>query len=350
MATTNLDGYNLKQALVDGLVYEDVMDTITDLSRDIPTPLSDMIGTGSHGNEYTSWTLDELSTPNPLNAQVDGRDSSENDAAVGERVGNHSQISTKDIAVSTRADASNTIGFQKTTTYQLSMRNQELRRDTEAAMLANNASVAGTDTVAGVSGSLQSWLETNSSYPADGTAGAFDIAGAGTTLTTAAVNGTPEALTETKVRDVAQLCYESGGNPSVLMMVPSVCRSLSEYMFTSSARIATLTAETGQSASSSTAKGSVNIMVTDFGVTLEFHGNRLQPNYDWDGANANSAAFLIDPSKLELSYLNGFRAERLAKTGLSEKWLMNGDWTLKVLSEKAHGVIGGISNAAAVTA
>ena len=350
MSTDNLDGYNLKQALVNGLVNEDVMQTITDLTRDIPTLFLDMVSSGSHGNEYAEWTIDALQAPNPLNAQIDGRDSTDNDAVVGKRQGNHSQISTKDIAVSTRADESDTIGFQKATTYQLSMRSQELRRDTEAACLANNASVVGTDAVAGVSGSLATFIDNNVSLAADGTAGGFDVGGGGTTVTTAVVHGTPEALTETKIRDVAQLIYEAGGNPSVLMMVPSVCRKLSEYMFTSSARIATLLNDTGPEATASTAKGSVNVIVTDFNVTLEFHGNRLMPNYDWATTDANSQALLIDPSKAEVSYLNGFRAERLAKTGLSEKWLMNGDWTLKVMNKDAFGLIGSIDNSAAVTA
>ncbi|RLA39266.1 MAG: hypothetical protein DRR06_19420 [Gammaproteobacteria bacterium] len=349
MSADNLDGYDLKTALVDGLIHEDVMNTIIDLTQDIPTPLTDMIGSGTHGNEYTSWVEDALAAPNPLNAAIDGSVSTDNNAANGTRQGNHSQISTKRIAVSTRANESNTIGYAEEVTNQVSRRSQEIKRDTEAAMLANNASVAGTDAVAGVSGSLQSWLESNSNYASDGTAGAFDIGATGTTVTTAAVNGTPEALTETKIRDVAQSVYENGGDPTTLMMVPTVCRKLSEYMFTSSARIATLTSETTQSETAATAKGSVNVMVTDFNVILTFVGNRLQPNYDWATTDANSAAFLIDPSKLELSYLNGFRAEKEGKKGLSEEWLINGDWTLKVLNERAHGVVGSISNAATVT-
>ena len=113
-----------------------------------------------------------------------------------------------------------------------------------------------------------------------------------------------------------------------------------------SARIATLTAETGQSQSGATAKGSVNVFVTDFGVTLDLIPNRIQQNYATD----ESSAFLIDPMHLRLSYLHAPRVEPLAKTGLGEKRLMSADWTLVVTTEKAHGLICSIDNTASVTA
>jgi len=86
--------------------------------------------------------------------------------------------------------------------------------------------------------------------------------------------------------------------------------------------------------------------VTDFGVTLDLIPNRLQQNT----ASNVSTAFLIDPSKLELSYLSSFTAERLAKVGLSEEWLMSVDYTLVVNTEKAHGMVTDIDNTLAVTA
>jgi len=348
MATNNMDSNDLKTALVDGLVNESVMKKITILSQNLDTPLSDMIGTGSHGNEYHSWTQDTNKLPNPVNAQVDGRDSTENDAVPGTRTGNHSQISTKDIAISTRADTSDTIGFQKASAHQLMMRSEDLRRDVEAGMCSNNISRPDNgDATAGLSGGLQAWLSTNSFVASDGSLGGFNTS---TGIVDAVTNGTAEALTETKIRDAAQKVYQQGGNPSKLLMVPDVCRQLSSYMFTSSARIATLTSETTQSNSAATAKGSVNVMVTDFNVTLDFVPSRTMRNYDYGTTDAESCAFLIDTSKLQLSWLHGIRAERLAKNGLSERWLMSGDWTLVVDDEKAHACINSIDNTAAVTA
>ena len=343
MSTSNLDGYNLKSVLVNGLISEDVMQQIWDISK-IPLPLTDMIGTDSHDNEYYEWTQDELAAPVTTNKVIDGDDITQNDTATGSRVGNHSQTSVKRVAVSTRAIESDTIGRANEKSYQVMMRQQELRRDCEAAMLSNNPSIAGTDAVAGQAGGLNAWLETNVAAPAVGyTAGGYNT---GTGIVDAMVPGTAEALTEDKVRDVAELVYSEGGNPTVLMMVPSVCRKFSEYLFSSSARIATLTSETTQSKGAAVAKGSVNVFVTDFGVTLDLIPNRLQQNTATDV----STAFMLDPMHLRQSFLHSFRTEPLAKTGLSEKSLMSADWTLVCTTEKAHGCIPAIDNTASVTA
>lgn len=342
LATDATEATDLRGALVGGLINESVMQTITDISK-IPLPLTNAIGTGSHGNNYHSWTLDQQADPSITNAQLDGRPSTDNDSALGTRVGNYSQISTKDISVSTRSDASDTIGFAKATAYQTRMRNEDLHRDVEAQMLSNTASVAGTAAVASESAGLNAWLETNVALAATpGTVGGFNT---GTGIVDAFTPGTAEALTETKVRDVCEDVYNEGGNPTLMMCRPTVCRKFSEYLFTSSARIATLTAETNQKGPA-TGVGSVNIFVTDFGVTLSLVANRIQR----DTATDVSTAFIIDPSMLEISYLSGYRSERLAKVGLSEEWLMSVDYTLVVNTEKAHGMVTDIDNTADVTA
>jgi len=341
MSTSNLDSFNLKSVLVNGLINEDVMQKIWDISK-IPLPLTDMIGTDSHGNEYYEWTQDELAPPVITNAVIDGDDITQNDTRTGARVGNHSQTSVKNVKVSTRAIESDTIGRANEVSYQVMMRQQELRRDIEASMLSNNPSITGTDVVAGQSGGLNAWLTTNTSFGVGGSAGGYNT---GTGIVDAATLGTAEALTETKVRDVAEQIYQEGGNPSYFMAVPSVIRKFSEYLFSSSARIATLTAETNQKGPAS-AVGSVNIFITDFGVTLDLIPNRLQQNVATD----TSSAFLVDMQHLRQSFLHSFRTEPLAKTGLSDKRLMSADWTLVVTTEKAHGMIADIDNTAAVTA
>jgi len=342
MSTANLDSYNLKSALVNGLINEDVMAKIWDISK-IPLPLTDMIGSDTHGNEYMEWTQDSLAAPAIDNKVIDGDDIDQNDTATGVRVGNHSQTSVKEVKVSTRAIESDTIGRANELSYQVMQRQQELKRDLEASMLSNNPSITGTDAVAGQAGGLDAWLETNAIYAGgDGTDGGFNT---GTGIVDAYTLGTAAALTETDVRDVAEQVFTEGGNPTVFMAVPSVIRKFSEYLFSSSARIATLTAETNQKGPAK-AVGSVNVFVTDFGVTLDMIPNRLQQNTAAD----TSSAFLIDPAHLRQSFLHAPRTEALAKTGLSDKRLMSCDWTFVVTTEKAHGKISDIDNTAAVTA
>jgi hypothetical protein len=342
MSTANLDSADLKGVAFGGLIREDVMNKIWDISR-IPLPFTDMVGTGSAKNEYKEWTTDELAAPDVTNAVVDGSDATGNNTATGARVGNHHQISDKVVRVSYRADASDTIGRAKELSYQLMRRQQELRRDVEAIALLNQASVADDgNTVAGKAGGLPSWIETSF---VNGTAGGFN---AGTGLTVAATyEAAAVALTEKDVRDVVESAYLEGGNPTKMMTVPSVVRKFSEYLFTSSARVATLYSDQGKSSEKATALGSVNVFVTDFG-TLTMIPNRLQQTYTATTTAAD--VFILDPEYVSLCYLKGYRTDTLAKTGLAENRQMSVDWSLIVNTEKAHGLITSVDIAADVTA
>lgn len=399
MSTANLDAADLKAVTKGGLIREDVMNKIFDISR-IPLPFTDMIGTDTSNNPYKEWTVDALNAPNLNNAVVDGSDASGNDTSLGNRVGNHHQISTKVVRVSYRADSSNVIGRAKELAYQISRRQQELRRDVEAILLSNQASVAddGAST-AGKVGSLPSWIYTNNvsgyGYGTGGARGGFNTSTGVTAART--VSTAKRALTETFVRNAVQDVYLQGGDASIFMSTPGVIRKFSEYLFTSSARVATLMSDVSEARKAAVATGSVNVFVTDFG-TLKMVPNRLQqPHGDGTsvtagsfvagtvyvintvgttdftliGATANtvgviftatgagsgtgtakaacSDVFIIDPEYLAISYLNGYRTEPLAKTGLAENRQMSVDYTLICNNEKTHAIIGDIDAAATVT-
>ena len=344
MASTNLDSADLKAVGRGGLIREDVMNQIWDISK-IPLPLTDAIGTESSKQEYKEWTLDALSPPNISNAVVDGADASGNNTVLGARVGNHHQISQKVVQVSFRADVPDVIGRTRETSYQVMRRQQELRRDVDAIALVNQASVSDDgNTVAGKAGGLPSWLVTNAA--AGGTAGGFSTS---TGLTVARTPTAARALTETLVRDTVQSVYQQGGDATIMMSGPGVIRKFSEYLFTSSARVATLMSDQGKSSEQATALGSVNVFVTDFG-TLKLVPNRLQQSHVDSGSTQCYDVFIIDPTYLALSYLKGYRTEDLARTGLSERKQMSVDWTLICNTEKSHGIIGDINPLLAVTA
>lgn len=405
MSTSNLDAADLRGTINNGLIREDVMDKIFDISR-IPLPFTDIIGKEPSSNPYKEWTVDALSQADVTNAAVDGAATTGNDTDTGSRLGNHHQISTKVVRVSFRADSTNNIGRAKELSYQLTRRQQELRRDVDATLLKNQASVQDDGSTAGNLGGLPSWLKTNNAsgygYGAGGAVGGFT---ASTKVTTARTPSTAaRALTESFVRDAVQDVYLQGGDPSIFMAVPAVVRKFSEYMFTSSARVATLYSDTEGSKQAAVAMGSVNVFVTDFG-TLKLIPNRNQPfepigsslttgltagviyvvnaagasslaqwqAAGWPGTKlpkagqwfkatatsiagggsvklATSNAFILDPEYAAVSYLKGYRTEELSKDGLAENRLMSVDYTLVVNNEKAHALIGDIDHTAAVTA
>lgn len=337
----NWSGAKLKGVAFGGLIREDVMNQIWDISN-IPLPFTDMISSDGCDNSYAEWTTDKLAAPNINNAVVDGSDATGNDAKGGARVGNQCQISVKNVIVTERAGAEDTIGRANELTYQIMERQKELRRDREAIYLTQQASQADDgDTTPGKLGAFFSWLTTNVSRGATGANGGFANG-----VVAAPSPGTPRALSETMIRDICQSVYQQGGNPSVLMSTPTLIRKLSEYMFTSSARIATMMSDVGQSRGAKVAQGSVNVFVTDFGVTMEMVANRLQPVVTGNVVNVG----IIDPAYVRESFLIGYQTKDLSKTGLTEKRLMSVDGTLKVLNEAAHGVIADIDQTLAVVA
>jgi hypothetical protein len=323
-------GADLSGVAKDGLINEDVMNSIWDISN-VPLPFQDRCGTMSVGNSYHSWTQDTLGDPDLTNAVVDGADITQNDATGGARVGNQCQISVKRVSVSTRARNSNTIGRADELAYQVSRRQIELRRDREAILLENQASVADdNNTTAGKLGGLPSWMATNADFGATGSAGGYNTT---TGLTVAYTAGTTAAISEATIRDLVESVYDQGGESQVLMSVPKAIRLISEYMFTDTAKIATLQSDQGKSRDPAAALGTVNFFITDFG-SLELVPNRMQQYVDTNDTEIH----ILDFQYLRCSYLHGYKVEPLAKTGLADKRLMSVDGSLAVLNEKAQAL------------
>ncbi|UCE39333.1 MAG: DUF5309 family protein [Thermoplasmata archaeon] len=343
------DSQDLKAVAAGGLVSEDVMSRIFDIS-DYPLPFTDLVGSDSHDNAYCEWTQDSLNAVDVTNAVVSGADAGSKTDSNGKRVGNHSQTSVKYVYVTTRAQNSNVIGrgVSGELAYGLMQRQKELKRDIEAMALENNASVEDdNNTTAGESGGFDNWIETNIDNSEAGAAtGGFNTS---TKIVDAHTNATTAvAGTEARLSALIETAYENNANPTVLMSTPACIKRLAVRLFSSS-RVATPTANirgdgggVGQ-----TSQGYITTMVTDFGFTLELHPNRLQQDY-----NSNTAASLfgIDPQMVALSYMHRPIAERLSKLGLSERWQISADWCVKVYEEKAHMVYRDIDEDAAWTA
>jgi len=143
MATSNLDERNLALQPVGGLVNEDVMQAIYDLSPE-DKPFSDAIGTRSDSNAYVEWIAETLEAANPDNARIDGSDSTANETRLGNRFGNYHQLATKTVQVSDRGRNVDTIGSSDELVRQLMQRQKALRRDVEASLCSNNIADPGT--------------------------------------------------------------------------------------------------------------------------------------------------------------------------------------------------------------
>jgi len=338
----NLNAPALEAALYGGVIREDVMEKIWDISK-IPLPFTDACSKGTHTNRRVEFVVDKLGTPVASNAVVEGVDITQNNTAIGTRLGNYTQIPVKAVSITTTAEASNGIGGMNSLSYQLMMRQQELRRDVEAQMMSHQASVAGdAATVAGISAGLGAQLKTHVKVGATGAVGGFNTS---TGLFVAPTPGTKRALSETLIRDVLQDIYVAGGNTAMLMARPPVIRLMSAYMFGTTAKIATLQTNTS-GASSQTAIGSVNVFVTDFGQVVKMVDNRIQLVDD----TATSSMYFLDPSHLKQSFMRGYQTDPLGKTGLTDKRMMSCEYSMLVLNEISQGAILAIDEALAMVA
>ncbi len=335
---------DLKALLAGGLINEDVMSKIWDISR-IPLPFTDIIGSDSHKNAFTEWTIDALAAPDITNAAIDGADATPTDAAGGSRVGNHSQICEKGVSVTQRAQKSSVIGRANELSYQVMMRQQENKRDIEAICLTQQASIADDGAaVAGKSGGFSSWLTTTTSNGATGSDGGFNTT---TKVVDAADGGTIRPYSETLLKAAVLGAFNANGNVTHLMSTPDLVQRLNTFLLGSSANIAAPTANvTGTAAVQQVAQGAVNVYATDFNTVLIIMPNRLQQPI----TGAEVDVFYIDPTKVAISFIENQNVKPLAKTGLADKRQMSADWTLKVYNEAAHAVDRGINAATAVIA
>lgn len=352
MATTNLDAADLAAVDYQGLINEEVMQTIYDIDP-VDLPYQDMADEMTSSNQYKSWTQDNLETPQLANAVVDGADVDLDDTQTGLRRGNHHQESVMGVKVSHRARNVDTIGRSDELVYQLMQRQKEFKKRMEATLLSNQASVEDNgDAIPGQTAGCGAMFETAENI-INGTAGGFANG-----IYSAPTPGAAAALTETMIRDGGEIAYNAGGSPTKLMSVPKVIRKLSEFMFDASARIATIMADqgSGQGAVKDgqyghqglTAVGSVTTIVTDF-QTLEFCPNRSQLVYDNAGTDcANVYGF--DPEYWGVSYLQGIQTDPLGKNGLSDRRMMSADYTNIAKNADSSFVIMGIDPTLAVTA
>ncbi len=357
MATENLDAFNLESIAVGGTIKEDLMDVINDVSP-VDRPFCDATGTTDSGAPQKDFVREDLKPATPDNARVDGSDSSSfNDTRTGERISNQHQIMSKKVSVSDRARSSDTVGTSDELLRQLMKRQKELRRDEEAAFVSRNAAVPATDTVAGKLAGVGAWIGTGQSATNTfrGATGADPILSGnpGGYPVTAATDGTPRAGSETLVKDGMKAAYLKGGDPTVAMSTPDVIQGLSDYLFTSSARVATLQSDASQSnrTNNSTgggksgggvvAQGSVNMIVTNFG-TLELVPNRFQP----ETVPGVADLYLLDMTLWDRAYLQGYQTKELARNGLAENREITVDVTLCSYNEEGNAVIADIDGSA----
>jgi len=319
-------------------IREDLSDLISDISP-TTTPFQSNIGSRDADNTYFEWQTDSLATASATPV-VEGQDLSSFTAVTPTvRLGNYCQINMVDFIISGTEQRVDKAGRASEIGYQAAKAAKELKRNVEVACLLNGVgAVVGATATARVTAGFPCWLKTNETST-NVTAPSYS----GSTPTGASevwkTFGTPTAFTEAMLKTTMQECYESGGEPSILMVGPFNKTAVSAFSGIASSRYNVDGAEP------SVIIGAADIYVSDFG-NLSVVPNRFFTSVvDAGGSLMNNWAFLIDPDEVRIATLRPYTVETLAKTGDADKRMVLQEWGLQVNNEAAHGVIAGITSA-----
>jgi hypothetical protein len=296
---------------------EDLSNVIYNISP-TDTPFMNSVGKTAATAVNHEWQTDSLAAV-ATNALVEGAAGSDITVSPTTRLGNLTQISGKTVKISGTLDTVNKAGRKSEKAYQLAKVSSEIKRDMEAALLGNTVKSNGNSSTARVLGGLQTWLSTNYSGGADGTAGSLG--------TTARVTGTDRAFTSTILNTVIQSTYTAGGAPTLLLVTPA--QKVVASTFTG---IATRFRDV-PAAQQAQIVAAADVYVGDFGV-LQIVPDRFIPNTD-----ADDVAFLLDPEMAAVAYLRPFQTLELARTGDAETTQLLVEYTLEVKNQAAHGII-----------
>lgn len=301
---------------------EDVEDEIYNF-RPTDTPLVSSISRRGVDAVFTEWTADTYRTPNPANAAIEGADAAFAVQTQPATYGNRTQIVQDTISVSNTAEAVKKYGRKSEIDRLKTKKAVELKKDIEAAAIANGTAVTGTSGVGGQMRGLYGWISTVNSLNT-GTA-------PNPITNTAPVLGTLRALQESLLQTVIRTVYENGGDASVLMVSPQHKVKVSSF----TGNVQRTNEVANKTEMTTKLQTSFTIYGHDFGET------KVVPNRVMTGAGAGliNTAYVLDYDKMKLGQLRPMQTQALAIVGDSRQWQMLTEVTLCVGQESTLGAI-----------
>ncbi len=300
---------------------EDLTDVIYDISP-TETPIMSTLARTKATAVFHEWQTDSLAAATTGNAAVEGNDATSATISPTVRLGNYTQIVQKTIQVSGTLEAVNKAGRRSERAYQLARASSELKRDMEAIITANQGRDAGSSTTARKLGAILSWLKTNTSKGTSGT----DPTTIGVSTRS---DGATRTFTEQLLKDEVAAAFDSGGNPTMLVVGSGLKQKVSSFAGIAAQRYM------APGDQPTTIIGAADVYMSDFG-TLQVVPDRFMRTRD---------ALLLDPEYAALAYLRPFQTNDLAKTGDSEKTQLLAEFTLEMRNEAAHAIVADLNPA-----
>lgn len=334
-----------------GVISEDVIERLFNITP-VERPFVDSIGDTTADHYKKEFTDKILQPPNANNTYYENQDlSNVVDNNYGKRYYNLCQQMVKSIKMSQRGRDVKTTYNTDEYLQQLMDAGEELRRDEEAAAVSRNAATAE---VANTSGALMAGCATWAIHTFNGARG---IGGANAVLdgstnvgggpTTAPTAGNKRVMTETMLRQALRFGWENGAYFDCLMSTGDMIETIAGYLFTSSARVASIEtsapqgnrtyAGSGNGAQQGgiVAQGSVNIFVGNFGTVI-LCPNRQQTTYTAaDTGNVVDVLF-FDSRFIQMAYLSNYSTKKISNTGLYDHEVLFVDATM--IPGATHGI------------
>lgn len=291
---------------------EDLIDFIYDISP-TETPFLSSIAKTSAKSTKHEWQKDALTAASGTNAQIEGDEFTPDASTATTRVDNQCQIFTKVASVTGTERAMNPAGRKQEMAYQMEKRAKEIKRDIETSLLANNAKVVGSATIARELAGIESWIVTNTNEASDSTAATGDGSDA-------RQSGTDRAFTEDQLKDVLQQCWTSGGDPDTIMVGGSLKQTLSGFSGNATRQIDN---------SGKKLVTAIDVYVSDFG-DLKVVPNRFQ---------VAESVLVLDMGMWAFAELRPMQKVDIAKTHDSDEMALLCEATLVARNEAASGAV-----------
>lgn len=293
------------------------------------TPAWSLFPHESIDSKHPEWQTDTLRTPVATNQVVEGEEYTYTQPAATTRIGNYTEIALTTYQV-TRTDEIVSKAGPKSELGRYRRKNGlELKQDMELAILANKASVAGSDAAIRKAGGFAAWCTTNNQLGGTGVDGGFSAG-----IVAAFTPGTQRAFTKILLDAAILATYTSGGSPTVLMVSPYLKTVFSSFINVTDGRTAVIQTNI-RGKEQATIYAAADTYASDFGIIDVMPNRQLARG----GATMARNAYLIDLSKVAVGILDDVFEDKPAKTGDNEKRALLCEYTLVMKNEAAHSVI-----------
>lgn len=297
---------------------EDLTDAIYNVSP-TETPLISMAQKATAYAALHEWQTESLASANVNNAVIEGDDAANQTIVTTGRVTNNVQTSEKTIGISTIQEATRAAGRPSEMAHQMINYGLALRRDMETILLNNTVAPAvGSASVSRKLRALPSWYATNTSR-----GGGAPVGANGTSTTLATDAGTPRNFSEALFKTVINSIYTNAsiGDGMFAMAGPTNRANLSSQLSGGSTKFYRV--------ESKSLTATVTVYQSDFG-DIKLIPNRFQRDKD---------LHIINPEYIAIAFLEKFREQDLAVTGLARRKQIWASYTLEVRNEAAHGIV-----------